>query len=102
MGDLPSGTVTFLFTDIEGNTARWERNRVAMAQGVARHLVLLDAAIQHHGGVHFKTVGDAVSAAFPTALQAVAADGPNHLDMSRLGLLVVEEEEIPLPSATEG
>jgi class 3 adenylate cyclase len=31
MPDLPSGTVTFLFTDIEGSTERWERNRAAMA-----------------------------------------------------------------------
>src|SRR5215207_1848762 len=73
MPDLPSGTVTFLFTDIEGSTALWERDRFAMAEAVARHLALLDAAIQVHGGVHFKTVGDAVQAAFPTAPAAVAA-----------------------------
>ena len=73
MADLPSGTVTFVFTDIEGSTERWERDRVRMAAAVARHLALLDAAIAAHGGVHFKTVGDAVQAAFPTAPQAVAA-----------------------------
>src|SRR5262245_45620475 len=73
MSGLPSGTVTFLFTDIAGSTERWERDRVAMAAAVQRHLALLDAAIQQHGGVHFKTVGDAVQAAFPTAPQAVAA-----------------------------
>jgi predicted ATPase len=44
-----------------------------MADAVERHLALLDTAIQAHGGVHFKTVGDAVQAAFPTAPQAVAA-----------------------------
>src|SRR5687768_9709950 len=44
-----------------------------MASAVARHLMLLDAAIAAHGGVHFKTVGDAVQAAFPTAPDAVAA-----------------------------
>ena len=66
MPDLPSGTVTFLFTGIEGSTALWERDRVGMAAAVARHLALLDAAIQAHGGVHFKTVGDAVQAAFST------------------------------------
>ena len=44
-----------------------------MATVVDRHLTMLDAAIQNHGGVHFKTVGDAVQAAFPTATQAVAA-----------------------------
>ena len=73
MPDLPSGTVTFLFTGIEGSTVLWERDRAAMASVVARHLALLDAAITVHGGVHFKTVGDAVQAAFPTAPQAVAA-----------------------------
>ncbi len=73
MPDLPSGTVTFLFTDIEGSTALWERDRAAMAAAVQRHLALLDAAIKAHGGVHFKTVGDAAQAAFPTAPDAVAA-----------------------------
>jgi predicted ATPase/class 3 adenylate cyclase len=73
MRDLPRGTVTFLFTDIEGSTERWERDRQAMAAAVARHLALLDAAINALGGVHFKTVGDGVQAAFPTAPQAVTA-----------------------------
>ena len=49
MPDLPSGTVTFLFTDIEGSTALWERDREAMAVAVARHIALLDAAVQAHG-----------------------------------------------------
>ena len=73
MANLPTGTVTFLFTDIEGSTALWERDRNAMAAAVEGHLTLLDAAITVHGGVHFKTVGDAVQAAFPTALEAVGA-----------------------------
>ena len=60
MPDLPSGTVTFLFTDIEGSTALWERDRHAMAAAVERHLALLGAAIPSHYGIHFKTVGDAV------------------------------------------
>ena len=73
MPELPSGTVTFLFTDIEGSTALWERDRVAMAAAVARHMTLLDAAIQARDGIHFKTVGDAVQAAFPTAPDAISA-----------------------------
>ena len=73
MVDLPRGTVTFLFTDIEGSTALWERDRQVMMAPVERHLTLLNAAIHGHGGVHFKTIGDAVQAAFPTAPQAVAA-----------------------------
>jgi class 3 adenylate cyclase len=73
MPDLPSGTVTLLFTDIEGSTALWERNRRAMATAVQRHLVRLRAAVEAHGGVVFKVVGGAVQAAFPTAPEAVAA-----------------------------
>jgi predicted ATPase/class 3 adenylate cyclase len=73
MPDLPSGTVTFLFTDIEGSTERWERDRQAMATTIERHLTLLRAEIEAHGGVLFKTVGDAIQAAFPTAPGAVAA-----------------------------
>jgi class 3 adenylate cyclase len=42
MPDLPSGTVTFLFTDIEGSTALWERDRAAMHTAVARHIALLN------------------------------------------------------------
>src|SRR5215207_3762288 len=38
MPDLPAGTVTFLFTDIEGSTALWERDRQAIATAVERHL----------------------------------------------------------------
>jgi class 3 adenylate cyclase len=71
MPDLPRGTVTFLFTDIEGSTALWERDRVAMAAAVQRHLALLRAAIEARGGVLFKVVGDAVQAAIPTTPQAV-------------------------------
>ena len=73
MPDLPSGTVTFLFTDIEGSTALWERDRSAMAIAVERHLTLLRTAIETHDGVLFKVVGDAVWAAFGTAPAAVAA-----------------------------
>ncbi len=43
MPELPSGTVTFLFTDIEGSTAHWERQPQAMRAAVARH----DALIRH-------------------------------------------------------
>jgi len=64
MTDLPSGTVTFLFTDIEGSTERWEHDRAAMAEAVERYLALLRQAIETHGGVPFKVVGDAVQAAF--------------------------------------
>jgi class 3 adenylate cyclase len=50
MPDLPAGTVTFLFTDIQGSTALWERDRVAMANAVVRHLTLSRAAIESRDG----------------------------------------------------
>src|SRR5918998_285197 len=73
MADLPSGTVTFLFTDIEGSTALWEQNHVAMRRAVDRHLELLDAAIAAHDGYRFQVIGDAVQAAFAAAPDALAA-----------------------------
>ncbi len=61
---LPSGTVTFAFTDIEGSTQRWERDRPAMEAAVRRHDALLRASIAAHDGEVFKTIGDAFCAAF--------------------------------------
>ncbi len=73
MTQLPSGTVTFLFTDIEGSTRQWERDAEGMQAALARHDAILRAAIEEHGGVIFKTVGDAFCAAFTSAPRAVAA-----------------------------
>ena len=73
MPDLPGGTVTFLFTDIEGSTARWEQDRQAMQAAVEQHLDMLRAAASTHDGVLFKVVGDAVQVAFHTAPDTVVA-----------------------------
>jgi predicted ATPase/class 3 adenylate cyclase len=70
---LPHGTVTFLFTDIEGSTQLWAHHPQQMGAAVARHEALLREAITAAGGVVFKTVGDAVYAAFASALDAVSA-----------------------------
>src|SRR5262245_6922770 len=59
-----SGTMTFLFTDIEGSTVLWERHPQAMERGLARHDAILRQRIETHGGHVFKTVGDAFCAAF--------------------------------------
>lgn len=64
MTALPTGTVTLLFTDIEGSTQRWEADRSAMSAALRRHDELLRAAIEARGGYVFKTVGDAFCAAF--------------------------------------
>ena len=55
----PTGTVTFLFSDIEGSTVRWERDRKAMAAALARHDALLHRAVEARGAYVFKTIGDA-------------------------------------------
>src|SRR5215203_1083702 len=73
MADLPTGTVTFLFTDIEGSTALWEQDQAAMRLAVNRHLELLDGAIAAHDGHRFQIIGDAVQAAFAAAPDALAA-----------------------------
>jgi len=70
---LPSGTVTFLFTDIEGSTQLWEQHPQAMSAAIERHNTILSAAIATQGGVVFKLVGDAVYAAFASAPNALAA-----------------------------
>lgn len=73
MADPPSGTVTFLFTDIEGSTALWERYPSAMRDALARHDDLLCDAIAAHDGHVFKRMGDAFCAAFGVATDALAA-----------------------------
>ncbi len=70
---MVGGTLTFLFTDIEGSTQRWGQDRDAMAAALGRHDALLREAIAAHGGEIFKTVGDAFYAVFTTAPAAVAA-----------------------------
>src|SRR4029453_18394526 len=70
---LPAGTVTFLFTDIEGSTKLWEAHPELMRVSLARHDVLLGEAIVNANGYVFKTVGDAFCAAFASAPEAVAA-----------------------------
>jgi predicted ATPase/class 3 adenylate cyclase len=72
---VPSGTVTFLFTDIEGSTRLWERHPDAMDRALQRHDELLRSAIESARGHIFKTVGDAFCAAFTSARDAVEAAG---------------------------
>jgi class 3 adenylate cyclase len=61
---LPSGTITFLFTDIEDSTRLWEQHPEAMRQALIRHDNILRRLIEGHDGYVFKTVGDAFCAAF--------------------------------------
>lgn len=73
MAELPSGTVTFLFTDVEGSTRLVERHPRVYAAAIARHHALLREAIEARRGHIFETVGDAIYAAFGSAVDAVAA-----------------------------
>ena len=70
---LPTGTVTLLFTDIEGSTRLWETHKAAMGAALARHDTLMRGAIRAYGGHVFKTVGDAFCASFHTASDALSA-----------------------------
>ena len=73
VASIPSGTVTFAFTDIEGSTERWDADRAEMQGAVQRHDELLRGAIEAHDGHVFKTIGDAFCAAFARPEDAVAA-----------------------------
>ena len=70
---LPTGTITFLFTDIAGSTRAWQAQRAAMQRAVARHDELIRQCVAARDGTVFKTVGDAFCTAFVTAPQAIAA-----------------------------
>ncbi len=70
---LPSGTVTFLFSDIEGSTRLWESHTRLMQASLARHDSIMRKAITAAHGYVFKTVGDAFCAAFATAPTALEA-----------------------------
>jgi predicted ATPase len=74
--DLPSGTVTFLFTDVEGSTRLLhDLGAEAYAAELAEHRRLIREACASHGGVEVDTQGDAFFLAFPTAPGALAAAG---------------------------
>ncbi len=73
MSGQPTGTVTFLFTDIEGSTKLWEHAASAMHTALARHDEILRDTVKSHGGYVFKEVGDAFCCAFASAPEAVGA-----------------------------
>jgi len=73
MLSLPTGTVTFLFTDIEGSTRLWQQHPERMRSALVCHHALLQQAIESAGGYVFQIVGDAFCAAFHTASDGVAA-----------------------------
>ena len=99
---LPSGTVTFLFTDIEGSTPLWEKYPDEMRSALARHDDILRNAIAVHQGQIIKSTGDGFHAVFVTAIDAVRASltaqhdlqsqGPGYKIKVRMGLHTGEAE----------
>ncbi len=73
MAELPSGTVTFLFTDLESSTRLWQDHPEAMKSALARHDEIVRDAIESHAGVVVKTTGDGFHAAFAAAHDAIDA-----------------------------
>ena len=73
MKNIPSGTITFLFSDIEGSTQRWEKDRETMQSAFNRQEEIMRAAMERHGGYVYKMIGDAFQVAFSSAPAALAA-----------------------------
>src|SRR5215469_14842794 len=91
----PSGVVTFLFTDVEGSTRRWENDADAMRTALAAHDEVLRSAIEAHSGWLFKHTGDGVCAAFasPTAAVDAAIAAQCSLELPvRMGIATGEAE----------
>jgi class 3 adenylate cyclase len=87
--------VTFLFTDVEGSTRRWENDANAMRAALAAHDQVLRKAIEAHGGWLFKHTGDGVCAAFASPRSAVdtAVAAQQALELPvRMGIATGEAE----------
>jgi predicted ATPase len=87
--------VTFLFTDVEGSTRRWEADADAMRAALVAHDRVLRKAIEAHGGFLFKHTGDGVCAAFgsPKAAVVAAIAAQRALELPvRMGLATGEAE----------
>ena len=89
MTQLPSGTVTFLFTDIEGSTQLWEQYPDEMHGVLAQHDSILRRAIESNHGHVIKTTGDGFHAVFETAVDAIHAT-------------IEAQQKLQTPTATAG
>jgi predicted ATPase/class 3 adenylate cyclase len=82
MAELPTGTVTFLFTDLEGSTRLWEEHPEAMREALARHDEIVRDAIEAHRGKVVKATGDGAHAVFADASDAISAAVAAQLSLS--------------------
>src|ERR1700759_2724781 len=92
---VPSGVVTFLFTDVEGSTRRWEADADGMRKALAAHDEVLRSAVEASGGWLFKHTGDGVCAAFASPKAAVEAAVAAQWELGlpvRMGLATGEAE----------
>src|SRR3954452_24031952 len=90
-----SGLLTFLFTDIEGSTRRWEADAIAMRAALDAHDEVLSQAVEQPGGDLFNHTGDGVCAAFPSPRSAVdaAVEAQRQLELPvRMGIVTGEAE----------
>ena len=95
VGGPPSGVVTFLFTDIEGSTRRWEADADAMRASLLAHDKVLRTAIEDNNGFLFSHTGDGVVAAFGSPISAVNAAIDAQLELQlpvRIGIATGEAE----------
>ena len=91
----PSGTVTFLFTDVEGSTALAQHDPHAWSAARDRHHAILRSAIESHDGYVFQVIGDAFCAAFSTAGDAVLAAVDAQRELAGTGLARSSERAVP-------
>src|SRR4029079_8452188 len=87
--DLPKRTVTFLFTDVEGSTRMLNAlGEEKYAEVLAEHRRILRSAVDRYGGIEVDTEGDAIFAAFPTALDALSAAREAQAGLETIGVKV--------------
>ena len=91
MTSQPTGTVTFLFTDIENSTPLWEKYPEAMKSALAKHDSILKEAVESNIGRVVKTTGDGIHAVFTTAINAIKASLDAQQVIQNSGVLKTSE-----------
>ena len=94
MNTFPSGTVTFLFTDIEGSTPLWEKHPEAMRAALAKHDSILKKSVESNNGQIIKTTGDGIHAVFSTVIDSVNAALDTQRGLQTSGFLKNSEVSI--------